>query len=120
MNESPTNGELAIMINNIIENMKKHAEAQQASFDKVISAQTVANGRTKSLELWRSFLLGAWAITVIALPFILTMFWYMLSHEIDSYTKEISHEIDAKIQANNNIYFESITPTPNGQTPSGR
>lgn len=120
MSDSPTNGELAIMINNVIENMKKHAETTQASFDKIISAQTVANGRTKSLELWRSFLLGAWAITVVALPFVLTMFWYMLSHNIDAYTKELSHQIDAKIQANNNVYFEPITPIHNGQTQTGR
>jgi len=35
--------------------------------DKIITRQDIANGRVGKLELWRSMLLGAWAIVSILL-----------------------------------------------------
>ena len=41
------------------ENTKEHV--------RVISQVEKTNGRVKSLELWRSFLFGAWAVVVLLL-----------------------------------------------------
>ena len=49
------------------ENTKEH--------ERVISQVERTNGRVKSLELWRSFLIGAWTVVVILIvPVILKLF----------------------------------------------
>ena len=57
------------------------------------------NGRVKKLELWKSFLLGSWAVISVIMP----LFFYLYIQEIKH---EISSEITAQIEKNNNHYFE--------------
>jgi hypothetical protein len=99
MSESPSNETLASML-----------EDMKLTLYEIKTQCVSTNGRVKSLELWKSFLLGAWAITVLSLPFILTMFWYLMSNQIEAFHHEITYEIQSKIQANNQLYFEDPLP----------
>lgn len=64
------------------------------------------NGRVKSLEMWKQFLLGAWAVISIASPIV----WYLVYDSIkefkDSAREEISSVVEDAIEKNNDKYFE--------------
>ncbi len=81
-----------------IENLERLTEIKE----KV----TQTNGRVKSLELWRSFLLGAWAVLSIATPIV----WYFIAKTIDNLGTNLNTTIDTKItqaiNANNDKYFQ--------------
>lgn len=64
------------------------------------------NGRVKSLELWKQFLLGAWAVISIATP----LLWYYVNKSItdfkSTFDRNVITIVNQAIEANNNKYFE--------------
>lgn len=64
------------------------------------------NGRVKSLELWKQFLLGGWAVIVVVVP----LAWYLIDSSINDFKSsledQISIVVDNAIEANNDKYFE--------------
>lgn len=64
------------------------------------------NGRVKSLEMWKQFLFGAWAVLSIATPIV----WYLVisyaNNLIESYDQKIGFLIQKAIEENNDKYFE--------------
>lgn len=125
MSESlhPTNEVLASMISHIGETMKGHIESADKNFNTVIKTQEsfnakqeVANGRVSKLEIHRAEMIASYSMAIkiigYGLPTILAIFWFLLSLQFHSFTKDISYEIDSKIQANNKLYFEDPQPTP--------
>lgn len=63
---------------------------------------TLTNGNVKSLQLWRSFLFGAWMVLSIIAP----LMWYFTMKTVDSFNQDIDHRIADAIEDNNNLYFE--------------
>ena len=132
MSESPSNEVLANMISNIGETMKAHIESTDKNFNTVIKTQEsfntkqeVANGRVSKLEIHRAEMIASYSMAIkimgFGLPTILAMFWFLLSLQFSSFTREIGYEIDRKIQANSKLYFEDPQPTPiYDQTKAGR
>jgi len=60
------------------------------------------NGRIKSLEMWRMFLLGAWAVITILVP----VLYMQVTARVDAFTTSIDYKITSAIQQNNDKYFE--------------
>lgn len=64
------------------------------------------NGRVKNLEMWRQFLLGAWAVLSIITPVV----WYMVYNSIKDFketiTRQMSSVVEEAIQKNNDKYFQ--------------
>ncbi len=64
------------------------------------------NGRVKSLELWKQFLLGAWAVVSIATP----LLWYYVNRSIDdfkaSFDRNVSSIVQDAINKNNDKFFD--------------
>lgn len=89
--EKFTNNELAIMLKEITDHMYE------------IKRQTTeTNGRLKKLELWKQFLLGAWAVLTVLTP----IGWYVSIRIADNFQDQISYQITDAIEENNNKYFE--------------
>lgn len=135
MSESPSNEALATMILGLEKNINDHQEYvkesfekiisdSKQSFEKVISKQDLTNGRVKELEINRATMLATYRTSAVilgtALPTILSIFWFLLSLQFTSFTRDISYEIDSKIQANNELYFDDPLPTPHAKTQTGR
>jgi len=60
--DSYTKNEINLMMVPIHDKLESIERQQNASFQTVISKQDKTNGRVKSLELWRSFLAGGFAV----------------------------------------------------------
>lgn len=68
-----------------------------------IKTQVIStNGRVKKLEMWRMFLLGAWAVISVFIPFL----YMQISSRVDAFTSSVDTRIMAAIEHNNDKYFE--------------
>lgn len=72
------------------------------TLQRIEETTKATNGRIKKLEMWRMFLLGAWAVLSLATP----VAWYFIVHSLDNYSHEVDTRIGNAIQLNNNKYFE--------------
>lgn len=91
MHKDYTNGELGILL-----------EAIRTDTEEIKKQVTSTNGRVKSLELWRMFLIGAWAVITLITP----IGWLLMANSIDEFKSSIDQRITDAIQNNNNKYFE--------------
>lgn len=97
MSDQPTNGELAILLTGV-----------KATVDDIKTQVVQTNGRVKSLELWKAFLLGAWAVITLLVPIL----FFQLSRQIDDFSDKIKDQITTAIDANNDKFFEKPFPNP--------
>lgn len=77
-------------------------EGIQESLNKIETKVTATNGRVKALEMWRMFLLGAWAVITILIP----VLYMQVSARVDAFTAAVDNKITAVIERNNDKYFE--------------
>lgn len=89
--EDYTNRELGI----ILEELKEYTLE--------IKKQVITtNGRVKNLELWRMFLIGAWAVLSLITP----VAWYFIAQSLSGFTNDVDAKIVRAINENNNKFFE--------------
>ncbi len=73
---------------------------------EIVEQVKTTNGRVKKLEMWKQFLLGAWAVISIASP----MVWYYFDKTIKDFKEEIYRDlystVQKEIEENNDKYFE--------------
>ena len=84
-----------------IEDIKTENKLAHESLDKKVS---FTNGRVGKLELWRMFLIGAWAVLSMATP----IAWYFIVTSLNNFSDSIDGKIDAAIQQNHDKYFEPM------------
>lgn len=84
-------GELTLLLEQVL-----------SSLEKIDAKVTVTNGRVKALELWRMFLLGAWAVVTMLVPFL----YIQISARVDAFTSAVDQKITVAIEHNNDKYFE--------------
>ena len=77
-------------------------EGIQESLNKIETKVTATNGRVKALEMWRMFLLGAWAVITLLVPFL----YMQVSARVDAFTASVDTKIISAIERNNDKYFE--------------
>lgn len=102
-----TIGELAVLLGQMEdETEKRHKE----NTDRLTGIETKQdamdsriNGRIKSLELWRQFILGVWAVLTIITPIV----WYFVLQSVNNVKEDIGNQINSAIQLNNSKYFEN-------------
>lgn len=100
-----TNGELGL----ILTNLKDEVLPEMKGHLLEIKEQTIkTNGSVRNLQLWRSYILGGFAVFTLLAPFM----WYVINLSINEQRTQIMHEIDKRIgdaiNANNDKYFEEI------------
>lgn len=59
----PTNRELKIVLDSLKDHINEKIGDVQGDLSEINDRVKTTNGRVKTLELWKSFLLGAWAVT---------------------------------------------------------
>ena len=91
MGKDYTNGELGI----ILEGMEEHMIEIKNKVD-------FTNGQVKSLQMWKQFLLGAWAVLSLITP----IAWYLISVSIQNFQLQVDQSISQAINNNNDKYFE--------------
>lgn len=104
MPEEFTNRELGMLIQEIHKNVDEMKEENILSHSRLDNNQRSTNGRVRNLEMWRQFLLGAWAVLSLATP----IAWYMITQDIKSFREDISAEIVNAINLNNEKFFEVV------------
>ena len=73
--EPKTHGEINIVINALKEHMNEKFGDMKDSIDGLTVQVKTTNGRVKTLEVWRSFLFGAWAvITAMVVPLVIYIY----------------------------------------------
>lgn len=99
--EDYNTGELSILYDGI-----------DKKLEKILIQTTSTNGRVKSLEMWRMFLLGAWAVITILIPVLYMQVSARIDEKFKSYTSSINRSITDAIEANNERFFEKPYPNP--------
>ena len=73
---------------------------------EIVKQTTLTNSRIKKLELWRMFLIGAWAIVSMLIPYFLYQQSRSLEQFSDTVDLKIQSAVDKAIDANNDKFFE--------------
>jgi len=97
-----TNGELGLILK---EMQKDIADRHKENSEHLIEIKTEVrntNGRVRKLELWRMFLIGAWAVLSMATP----VAWYLILHSLENFSNQVDTKIVNAINANNERFFE--------------
>lgn len=108
--ENYTNRELGILLEDIKNQMSEMKQENITSHANIDQRLQYTNGRLKKLELWKAFLVGAWAVLSMATP----VAWYLILNTMSGYSDKIDLRIEKKIkesigeaiEANNRKYFE--------------
>ena len=69
--EDYTNRELGIMLKEIKNHLISFSDTNKEEHKDLTSHIKNTNGRVKSLEMWRSFILGGLGVIGLVLPFVL-------------------------------------------------
>ena len=73
---------------------------------ETVKQTTATNSRIKKLELWRMFLIGAWAVVSMMLPYFLYQQAKSLEQFSDTVDLKIQNAVDKAIKLNNDEFFE--------------
>jgi hypothetical protein len=82
------------MVQEFRDDIKEQFVGVHSRLDKIDEKQGIANGRVKKLELWRQFLLGAWAVVTMITP----VGWYLVTQEVKDFDSEVEDLIKKEVQ----------------------
>jgi hypothetical protein len=68
--EEYTNRELGILLTDIKAHLVNFSNVNKTEHENIEKHVIKTNGRVKSLELWRSFMLGGMGVIIFVIPFV--------------------------------------------------
>lgn len=103
MPEDFTARELGIMIKDLTSKIDEMKEENIKSHESLDKNQKYTNGQVRSLQLWRAYLVGAWAVLTIITP----IAWFLLMRSITEFNDKIDTKINQAIIENNKRIFDN-------------
>lgn len=102
--EKYTTGELGIKLDEIKESISELKKDNIEAHAKMDVKQDKTNGRVKNLELWKMFLMGAWAVLSMATP----IAWYFILGALDNFSKSMDARIETIVSRAIDEYDDKI------------
>jgi len=100
--EKFTNRELGMLIKEVDTKIADMKEENIRSHSILDTNQKSTNGRVKKLEMWKQFLLGAWAVLSMATP----IAWYFIIQSVNNLDTKIDERINNAIVEYDRNNFE--------------
>lgn len=92
--------EIDFIIKGITDHIDSKDNAHEEMLNKILSQTTKTNGRVSSLENWRAYLVGAWAVVSLIVIPLFTYVYFQDQHTTNDRIVENQNEIKQLLKDN--------------------